>query len=108
MRLNYYYNNPNLSPKTLCTAMDVDLVKKTIHIKNYTDNILYRAFGVITEPTWDQFENFLASRCVPKERYNIEDILEDYGLRDIGYDPLAIIRKTNGKMAEDHMELEIA
>ncbi len=107
MKMNYYYNNPNISPKKLCTEIEVDLIRKKISIVNHTDNNLYRAFGINEHPTWIQFEDFLCDRCVPKERYNIQDVLDDLGLNNVGYDPLEIIRITKGRMAEDHMELEI-
>lgn len=107
MILNYYYNNPNIPPRKLCTEIEADFVKRTVHIRNFTDHPLYRAFGVNENPTWKQFESFLRSRCVPEDRYNIKDILENYGLSDVGYEPLSIIRVTGGRMMEDHMELEI-
>jgi hypothetical protein len=66
---------------------------------------LNRAFGVKTKPTWEDFEYFLEDRCVPKTRFGMKEILKDYGLDS--FDPLAIIEKTGGRMAEDHQWLKL-
>ena len=47
----------------------------------------------------EDFEYFLESRCFPRGRDYMKDILRDMGLDS--YDPLAIIEKTKGRMAED-------
>ena len=107
MILNYYYDNPNIPPKKLCTEIFADFKKHKITIINHTDNLLYRAFGIKENPSWKDFEYFLSERCFPYDRRNRDDILEAYGLRDIGYEPLEIIRVTKGRMEEDHMSLEI-
>ena len=44
-------------------------------------------------------EYFLESRCFPKSRAMLKSILRELGLDS--YDPLAIIEKTQGRMAED-------
>ena len=108
MILKYYYDNPYIPPKKLCTEICADYKNLSVSIKNYTDNLLYRAFGINEHPSWAQYEDFLRSRCLPETRYNIKDVLEDYGLSNVGYDPLEIVRVTHGRMAEDHMCLEIA
>ena len=48
---------------------------------------------------------FLESRCVPRERDGLQYYLEELGLDE--YDPLAIIRKTQGRMAEDNCSIKI-
>lgn len=88
-----------------CTVILVDFLHKKILIRNETDELLFRAFGVKEKPTWEDFEYFLEDRCVPRTRFGMKEILKDYGL-DF-YDPLAIIEKTGGQMAEDHQWMKL-
>lgn len=88
-----------------CTVILVDFLHEKILIQNETDELLFRAFGVKEKPTWEDFEYFLEDRCVPRTRYGMKEILKDYGLDS--YDPLAIIEKTGGHMAEDHQWLKL-
>lgn len=93
LRLWYMYENEP------CTVIDVSDSKKKIKIKNFTDNMQFRAFGVNTEPTYEDYEEFLESRCFPKTRDKMKLILKDLELPF--YDPFMIIQKTEGRMAED-------
>lgn len=88
-----------------CTLIDVDFLHKKVYIRNKTDDILHRAFGVLEQPMWSDFEDFLESRCFPATRANLKLVLRDLGLSY--YDPLQIIEKTGGKMAEDYQWLRI-
>lgn len=92
-----YQNKP-------CTAIDVNFLESKIKIRNYTKDILHRAFGVKEDPTWEDFQIFLQDRCFPKTRGNVKSVLEKMGLQD--YDPLQIIEKTNGRTAEDDLWLK--
>ena len=56
-------------------------------------------------PTWDHFIEFLEERCVPKSRENINILLKEMGLTE--YDPIQIVEKTEGRMAEDAQWLKI-
>ena len=94
-----------MNPDELCTVILVDFLNQKILIKNETDELLFRAFGVKERPDWEDFEYFLEDRCVPRTRFGMKEILKDYGL-DF-YDPLAIIEKTGGHMAEDHQWLKL-
>ena len=89
----------------LCTLIDVDERKKRVQIRNYTQDDQLRAFGVIEEPTWAQYEAFLESRCFPAERDKMKLILRDLDLPF--YDPFLIIQKTEGRMAEDDFWIRI-
>ena len=51
------------------------------------------------------YEVFLAERCVPRARAGLREYLEAIGVSE--YDPLAIIRKTAGRMAEDDQWLTV-
>ena len=83
----------------LCTEICADLSDKSLSVKNYTDNIVKTAFGNNLFPDWKDFEGFLEERCVPKSRSGIREYLEALGLDR--YEPLEIIKKTGGRMAED-------
>ena len=56
------------------------------------------------EESTREYEDFLESRCFPKSRDKIKIELEALDLKN--YDPLLIIRKTKGKMAEDGCYIE--
>ena len=49
--------------------------------------------------------DFLAERCIPRQRAGLREYLEALGLDE--YDPFAIIEKTGGRMAEDQQWLTI-
>jgi hypothetical protein len=99
MRMEYMYE------KELCTSIDIDFLHKKIYIMNHTNDIIHRAFGIISNPTWEDFELFLERRCFPKTRANIKNILNDINVES--YDPLQIIEKTEGRMAEDKQWIKI-
>ncbi|MCD8104100.1 MAG: Hin recombinase [Lachnospiraceae bacterium] len=83
----------------LCTIILVDFKDRKISIRNCCMDLLHRAFGVVEEPDWTDFKEFLEERCLPRTRDHMRLILSDLGL-DF-YDPLSIIEKTQGRMAED-------
>lgn len=87
-----------------CTLIDVDFLHEKIYIQNRTDDLLHRAFGVLEEPTWADFEVFLQSRCFPPTRGGLKAELKALGLTD--YDPLQILEKTHGRTAEDALWLK--
>lgn len=97
LRLYYYYKN------FLCTLIDVDDSAMRVQIKNYTRNVQFRAFGVNTEPTYEDYQAFLESRCFPRSRDKVKLELQALGLPF--YDPLMIVEKTEGRMAEDDFRL---
>ncbi len=99
LRLWYYYHH------TVCTVIDVNMIDQTIRIKNYTNNLLYRAFGKNEHPSYADYEDFLKSRCFPEERDKMKLMLNDLGIPF--YDPLMIIEKTDGRMAEDDFWIRI-
>lgn len=99
MRMDYM-NHDNL-----CTTIDIDFKHEKIYIQNYTDQIPLRAFGVLTEPKWKDFEYFLEDRCFPRTRDHAKEILKEMNLPF--YDPLLIIEKTQGYMEGDHQWIMI-
>ncbi len=89
----------------LCSTILCDFTDKVIRVKNHTDQILKTAFGVQEQPNWDNFIEFLEERCIPKSRENIHILLEEMGLEE--YNPIQIVEKTQGRMAEDFQWLKI-
>lgn len=89
-----------------CTTIDVDFLNERIQIQNHTDDILHRAFGVIESPTWSDFNLFLRERCFPETRGNAKQLLRSIGIDS--YDPIQIVEKTKGRMAEDELWLKFS
>jgi len=89
----------------LCTKILINFKDKHIRIINETNDLIHRAFGILKEPTWEDFEYFLEDRCFPRTRAHLRLILDDLGLDC--YDPLQIIEKTHGRMAEDFQWIQI-
>lgn len=85
--------------QTPCTLIDVDEINKAVSIRNFTNNIMFCAFGTEQHPTYTMYEEFLESRCFPRERDKMKLILKELDLPF--YDPVMIIEKTQGRMAED-------
>ena len=77
----------------------VDRGNRSVTCVNYTDDITLRPFGRRTDPTREDFIDFLESRCFPRERRNCKQLLADLGLKD--YVPLSIVEKTHGRQLED-------
>ena len=96
----HYYNGD-----TLCTLIYADKTAQDLCAENYTDNLVKTAFGKNSLPTWADLEAFLEERCIPRQRAGLREYLEALGLDE--YDPLAIIQKTKGRMAEDDQWMEV-
>lgn len=94
-----------MEPEGLCTVIHADYKVRTVKIENKTDFLLHRAFGINENPTWEEYEAFLCERCFPATRDKMKLVLKDLGL-DF-FEPLEVIRKTQGRMAEDTQWLEI-
>ena len=99
LRLWYYCDNQ------LCTLIDVDERLRKVKIYNYTSDYIMRAFGRNEKPDYTDYEAFLESRCFPESRDKMKLILEDLDLPF--YDPILIIEKTKGRMAEDRFWIKI-
>jgi len=96
----YYYNDD-----ALCTLIYADKTAQDLCAENYTDNLVKTAFGKNSIPTWADLEAFLEERCIPRQRAGLREYLEALGLDE--YEPLAIIQKTKGRMAEDDQWMEV-
>lgn len=90
----------------VCTKVYVDYQKERVKIINVTNDVLYRAFGVNEHPTWQDYCDFLEERSFPSTRAFTKNILKKLDIQS-GYDPLEIIKKTKGRMAEDNQYINI-
>lgn len=89
----------------ILTVIDPDYIHSKVTVKNYTDNINLRAFGLNKNPTIEDLESFLESRCTPKTRDGIKSYLKSIDVPC--YDPYLIIKKTGGRSVEDDFYLEV-
>lgn len=89
-----------MNRQDLCTVIDVDFKHERIKIENHTSKIPLRAFGVVENPSWEDFQIFLEDRCLPRTRAGLKEIFRDMGVPF--YDPLLIIEKTQGRIAGDN------
>lgn len=87
------------------SIIDVSQQEKQVRVYHYTKDVMCRAFGKIEDPTFEQYETFLESRCFPRSRDKMKLMLEELNLPF--YDPLMIIEKTEGRMADDDFWLRI-
>lgn len=99
LRLSYMYKNQ------LCTIIDVDEMNEKVEIANYIDNIVFRAFGTNIKPSYQDYLDFIESRCFPRTRDKMKLILKDLNIPF--YDPIMIIEKTQGRMAEDDFWIDL-
>jgi hypothetical protein len=88
-----------------CTTIYADFTDETLTVENHVDDPVKTAFGNNALPAWTDFKTFLEERCVPRQRAGLREYLEALGVDQ--YDPIAIIEKTAGRMAEDNQWLSI-
>lgn len=89
----------------LCTTIIADSTERVLYIENHTDRVIKTAFGNNLVPTWEDLQHFLEERCIPRARAGLREYLETIGVEE--YDPIEIIKKTEGRMAEDDQWIRI-
>ena len=72
-------------------------------IDHYKDSVIY-PFYHKDMVSLNEVTAFLESRCFDKNRPDRNDLLSHLGLDN--YNVWDIVRKTNGKMAHDHLSVE--
>ena len=103
---DYMIRMDYMNGEECCSRLLVSFNKRQVLVENTTDVPFHRAFGMKAKPTWEDFEEFLEERCMPRTRDHLRLVLEDIGVDS--YDPMAIIEKTQGRMAEDGQWLKIS
>ena len=96
----YMYMNKDM-PATLIRACGLT---QKVDIVNFTDDKLSCAFGVNENPGWQDYEDFLEYRCMPRTRFGLKEELKNLGVDS--YDPVLIIEKTKGRLSDDQQWLE--
>lgn len=99
LRLTYMFK------QSICTIIDIDELNERVEIINYNRNIMFQAFGANKNPTFQDFNDFLESRCFPRTRDKMKIQLEMLNLPF--YDPMMIVEKTEGRMAEDDFWIKV-
>ena len=89
----------------LCTTIYADFTNETLKALNHICDPVKTAFGNNSLPSWEDFQVFLQERCIPRQRAGLREYLEAIGVSE--YDPIEIIKKTAGRMAEDNQWLEM-
>lgn len=87
------------------TEIFVDYKTKVVRIKNNTESLLDRAFGINENPTFEDYENLLKERCIPETKQLLKLHLKEINVPY--YDPLLIVEKTHGRMAGDYYWIDI-
>ena len=77
------------SGDTLCARIAADETEKTVRIENLATDYLKLPFGKNPTPSWTDYRHFLEAIGVDR------------------YEPLEIIRKTQGRMAGDDLWLTV-
>lgn len=99
LKLNFYDND------TLCTSILADYTAKEVRVESYINDNNHTAFGINTDPDWSDYLSFLEERCIPRTRAGLKEYLDAIGVDE--YEPLEIIKKTKGRMAEDNHWIEV-
>lgn len=99
LRMIYMFRNQ------VCTVIDIDDRNRKIKIYNYRKDYIYRAFGKEEHPTYEQYEDFLESRCFSRNLDKMKLMLKELSIPF--YDPMLIVQRTEGRMAEDEFWLKI-
>ena len=87
-----------------CTLIDVDDKKRQIRVKDFTLDHTKKAFGVVSRPDYEDFEELVATRCgIGGNSLQLKNVLKENGLT--AYDPLVILRNTQGRLPDDEFSL---
>ena len=89
----------------LCTRIYADFTDQTVKAENFTEHTVKTAFGNNENISWADFEAFLEERCISKDRDGLKEYLDAIGLYQ--YDAMEIIKKTEGRMAEDAQWIKV-
>lgn len=99
MKLNYCLDGK------VMTEIDVDMKKQTVQIKNHTDVLLDRAFGINEHPTYEDFLAFCEDRGIPQSRFGFQSEMRLRGIKDTS--PLGIMLFYNGRISDDEFYVEL-
>lgn len=89
----------------MIAELDFDPKTKIVeNYKTYSDDIYFLPFGMHNRVSYMGLIDFLEFRCFPKTRQNVKKLLDALGIPE--YDPIAITKRTYGRMYSDYMWLK--
>ena len=97
-KMQYMYKN------RLVAEYAFDVAKNKVYITQVGQELMDKPFGDLKAVSMKVFENFLESRCFPKQRHGCGDLLNALELET--YDPFAIVAKTYGRQWDDYYWLK--
>ena len=74
-------------------------------VENFSNDPVKTAFGKCNYPDRTDFQSFLEERCIPRDWDGLQYYLRELYLDE--YDPMTIIEKTEGRMAENQQWIQI-
>ena len=77
----------------------VEIKEGVVTFKNYTDDLIARAFGIRDSVALDYVDKFFEDRCFPRTRKSAKRLLKELDVPY--YEPLLICKKTHGVMHGD-------
>lgn len=95
-----YYDGTRLN-----AIIYADYSEKRVMVEMLSSAPIDLPFGTNINPGWSDYEHFLSERCISRDRLGIREYLETIGVAK--YDCLEIIKKTEGRMAEDNCRLTV-
>ena len=98
--LLYYYD-----AETLCSTVCADYSDETLAVEDSVSDPIRTAFGNNKLALWEDYLAFLEDRCVPRGRDGLQWYLTAIGTDS--FEPLEIIKKTSGRMAEDNQWIRL-
>ena len=93
LKFDYMYQDD------VTTHVEFNRKNGEVRIKNFTNDILLRMFGVNENPTCDDLYKALEDRCFSRKRKDLNILLELLGLNE--YNPFKIVEKTLGRTWHD-------
>ncbi len=101
MREEYRFDTYWRNERTSEVVISAD--RKTVQYTIFKKEIPMVPY-LFENPTVEQMYDFLETRCMPKQRTQLQEYLDDLGLDE--YDPWKIVKITHGVMWEDYLWLK--
>ena len=71
-----------------------DFSTNEVSVENYVDDPMMLPFGVNTNPTIKDLEDFINSRCIPETRFDLKQMLKFFDIP--AYDPWDTVKRNHG------------
>lgn len=84
----------------------ITVIGSSVSVENFERNPVMLPFGINTNPTMKDLQNFYESRCFPRDRVNCNSILKRLDIPF--YEPELICRRLHGVDNDDYMWLNFS